>query len=74
MSLIAIAGDMIVPSTKYNITEESRDYRFVSTLRIKSLAKEDFGEYVCVAKNTIGKNEAVIKIYGGQLTLSLKST
>ena len=49
---------MIVPSMKYNISEVSlNDYHFVSTLHIKSLNKNDFAQYVCVAKNTIGKSE-----------------
>ena len=58
-------GAMIVPSMKYNISEVSlNDYHFVSTLHIKSLNKNDFAQYVCVAKNTIGKSEEMIKIYG----------
>jgi len=57
-------GAMIVPSMKYNISEVSlNDYHFVSTLHIKSLNKNDFAQYVCVAKNTIGKSEEMIKIY-----------
>ena len=58
-------GSMIVPSIKYNISDQSiSDYQFVSTLHIKSLNKDDFAQYVCVAKNTIGKSEELIKIYG----------
>ena len=56
---------MIVPSSKYNISDDViSDYQFVSTLLIKSLNKNDFAQYVCVAKNTIGKSEETIKIYG----------
>lgn len=56
---------MIVPSIKYNISDEAlSEYEFVSTLHIKSLNKDDFAQYVCVAKNTIGKSEENIKIYG----------
>ena len=56
---------MIVPSSKYNISDEVlSNYQFVSTLLIKSLNKNDFAQYVCVAKNTIGKSEETIKIYG----------
>jgi neurotrimin len=62
---ISNLGAMIVPSMKYNISEVSlNDYHFVSTLHIKSLNKNDFAQYVCVAKNTIGKSEEMIKIYG----------
>ena len=58
------SGAMIVPSLKYNISDQVlSDYQFVSTLHIKSLNKEDFAQYVCVAKNTIGKSEEMIKIH-----------
>ena len=56
---------MIVPSLKYNISDQVlSDYQVVSTLVIKNLNKNDFAQYVCVAKNTIGKSEEFIKIYG----------
>jgi len=42
---------MLVPSAKYNISEESiGDFRFTSTLYISKLAHQDFSEYQCVAK------------------------
>ena len=63
--IFCILGAMIVPSSKYNISDQVlSDYRVVSTLLIKSLNKIDFAQYVCVAKNTIGKSEEIIKIYG----------
>ena len=56
---------MIVPSLKYNISDQVlSDYQVVSTLIIRNLNKNDFVQYVCVAKNTIGKSEESIKIYG----------
>ena len=56
---------MIVPSLKYNISDQVlSDYQVVSTLLIRNLNKNDFVQYVCVAKNTIGKSEESIKIYG----------
>ena len=58
------SGSMIVPSLKYNISDQIlSDYQFVSTLHIKSLKKDDFAQYICVAKNTIGKSEETIKIH-----------
>ena len=43
--------DMLVPGSKYNITEESiGDFRFVTTLHITGLNSADFYEYQCVAK------------------------
>ena len=56
---------MIVPSLKYNISDQVlSDYQVVSTLLIRNLNKNDFAQYVCVAKNTIGKSKESIKIYG----------
>ena len=56
---------MIVPSLKYNISDQVlSDYQVVSTLLIRNLNKNDFAQYVCVAKNTIGESEESIKIYG----------
>ena len=56
---------MIVPSKKYNISEIClNDYHIVNTLHISNLNRNDFSQYVCVAKNTIGKSEEIIKIYG----------
>lgn len=67
-------GAMIVPGLKYNISEEHiNDYQVVSTLQIKSLNREDFAQYICVAKNTIGKSEETIKIYGN-FDLKLQSS
>ena len=68
-------GGMIVPSLKYNISDQSlSDYQFVSTLHIKSLKKEDFAQYVCVAKNTIGKSEEMIKIHEIEREIPIIST
>ena len=65
MYFFFVSGAMIVPSSKYNISDEIISaYQFASTLLIKSLNKKDFAQYVCVAKNTIGKSEETIKIYG----------
>lgn len=67
-------GGMIVPSIKYNISDEIlSDFQFVSTLHIKSLSKDDFAQYVCVAKNTIGKSEETIKISGELYMVHSKS-
>jgi hypothetical protein len=42
---------MLVPGSKYNITEEGiGDFRFVTTLHINVLNSADFYEYQCVAK------------------------
>ena len=55
---------MIVPSIKYNISEVSlNSYSYVSTLHMRSIDVQDFAEYECVSKNTIGKSEETIELY-----------
>ena len=56
---------MLVPSQKYDVEEISLNpYKYVSILRMTSLQPDDFDEYKCVSKNTIGKSEAVIDVFG----------
>ena len=43
--------DMLVPGSKYNISEVTiGDYKFVTTLHIGHLNSQDFYEYQCVTK------------------------
>ena len=54
---------MLVPGTKYNMTEESKgDYRYITTLHINSLNAQDYFEYQCVAK--VQLRSTVQIIYG----------
>ena len=74
MAIFFILVGMLVPSPKYNVTEISLNpYRYVSVLRMTSLQPDDFDEYKCVSKNTIGKSEAVIDVFSMQLPMSFKS-
>lgn len=57
-------GEMLVPGTKYNITERSiNGYTIVNTLQMRSIDVEDYGEYSCVSKNTIGQSEESIEMH-----------
>ena len=45
------SDDMLVPGSKYNISEATiGDFRFTTTLHINALNLQDFYEYQCVAK------------------------
>ena len=56
---------MIVPSSKHNISEVTlNSYRYVSILHMKSIGINDFTNYQCVSKNTIGKSEETIELFG----------
>ena len=62
---------MLIPSQKYDVEEISLNpYRYVSILRITSLQADDFDVYKCVSKNTIGKSEAVIDVFGKYASIS----
>ena len=45
-------------------------YKVYMKLRIRNVTKEDFMEYKCVAKNSLGGSDGSITLYGG-LVLTL---
>lgn len=50
---------------KYIISERSiNSYTWQMNLTIKSLQKNDFGEYTCTSVNALGKHEARIRLQG----------
>ncbi|KAJ6224811.1 hypothetical protein RDWZM_003356 [Blomia tropicalis] len=57
------ANNGIVSSSKYEIEEEYHGYRTTMKLRINSLSREDFGSFKCLAKNTLGEKEGLIRLY-----------
>lgn len=48
---------------KYQPASYETEYRVVMRLTIKSVAMSDFGAYRCVAKNSLGDTDGVIKLY-----------
>lgn len=62
------ANNGIVSSSKYEIEEEYHGYRTTMKLRINSLSREDFGSFKCLAKNTLGEKEGLIRLYESQST------
>ncbi|KAF4532671.1 hypothetical protein B566_EDAN002906 [Ephemera danica] len=55
-------GDMIVSGDKYEITSIDNSYKKYMKLKIRSVSKRDFGSYKCVAKNSLGETDGVIKL------------
>jgi len=53
-----------VSTAKYEIEEEYQGYKTTMKLKIHSLSNEDFGSFKCLAKNTLGEKEGLIRVYG----------
>ena len=55
-----------VPSKrkKYQFEEESDGYRTIMRLTIRRLESIDFGSYKCLAKNSLGEKEGLVRLYG----------
>jgi len=55
---------ILLPTHKYQISEEVNTYKIKMKLKITDLEEKDFGAYKCVAKNTLGEKEGYIRLYG----------
>ncbi|RWS28855.1 lachesin-like protein, partial [Leptotrombidium deliense] len=54
---------ILLPSHKYQISEEINSYKIKMKLKITELEDKDFGAYKCIAKNTPGEKEGYIRVY-----------
>ena len=57
--------------SKYEIEEEYQGYRTTMKLKINALSNEDFGSFKCLAKNTLGEKEGLIRLYGKHAHMDL---
>ncbi|PNF23360.1 hypothetical protein B7P43_G13167 [Cryptotermes secundus] len=75
-------GDMIVSETsrvclgfsrrdKYEAVSTDNGYNKFMMLKIRSVSKSDFGSYKCVAKNSLGETDGVIKLDGKSPCISV---
>ncbi|CAG2169719.1 unnamed protein product [Oppiella nova] len=62
-SWIRSDGVILLSSDKYEVSEEHDSYRTRMTLKINHLDDNDFGSYKCVAKNTQGEKEGLVRLY-----------
>lgn len=53
-----------MPTHKYQTREEHDSYRTKMKLKITNLEDKDFGTYKCVAKNSLGEKEGLVRLYG----------
>ncbi|KAH7966569.1 hypothetical protein HPB49_017769 [Dermacentor silvarum] len=66
---------IIHQNSKYSVvTVQHAMYKVQMQLMIRRLKPEDFGEYHCVAKNSLGETEGTIKLYGSFLAAILSCT
>uniref|UniRef100_A0A8D9B1R7 Lachesin n=1 Tax=Cacopsylla melanoneura TaxID=428564 RepID=A0A8D9B1R7_9HEMI len=57
-------GSLVSEGPKYHTwVEQVSSYKMFMRLHIGSLSKQDFGTFKCIAKNTLGGSEGVIKVY-----------
>ena len=57
-------GQVLNNSAKYDIREEHDSYRTKIKIKIFSLEDKDSGSYKCVAKNSLGEKEGLVRLYG----------
>ncbi|XP_066157977.1 neurotrimin-like isoform X2 [Euwallacea fornicatus] len=55
-------GDMIISGEKYEAVSTDNGYKKYMQLKIRKVNKSDFGSYKCVAKNSLGETDGVIKL------------
>ncbi|XP_049870750.1 lachesin-like isoform X2 [Pectinophora gossypiella] len=55
-------GDMIISGGKYEAYPMDSGYNKFMMLKIRNITKEDFGHYKCVAKNSLGETDGIIKL------------
>jgi len=54
-----------MPNAKYKMSETPiNEYSLQMDLTITSLEPKDFGGYLCIAKNALGKAEGTIRLQG----------
>jgi hypothetical protein len=53
-----------VSGDKYEAVSTDDGYKKYMMLKIRSVARKDFGTYKCVAKNSLGETDGLIKLDG----------
>ena len=56
--MLSISGD------KYEAVSTDNDYKKYMMLKIRNVRHNDFGSYKCVAKNSLGETDGIIKLDG----------
>ncbi|XP_076332487.1 lachesin-like [Tachypleus tridentatus] len=56
-------GDMILSNEEIEVSLKEKAYKVHMRLTISNLHAEDFGTYICFAKNSLGSTEGSIRLY-----------
>lgn len=62
---------MEIVGGKYEAFPMDRGYNKFMMLKIRNITKEDFGFYKCIAKNSLGETDGIIKLDGKILFLKV---
>ena len=57
-------GQLLISNDRHAVTVQENTYKMHMKLTILSLTKEDFGTYMCLARNSLGPTEGIIRVYG----------
>ncbi|XP_017881585.1 lachesin-like isoform X1 [Ceratina calcarata] len=63
MSYWFLKDEMILSNEKYTTSIMENSYRTHMRLTIKNLQADDFGNYRCISKNSLGETEGSIRLY-----------
>ena len=60
---------LLLTDSKYETLIVDSSYKVYMKLRIRNVTKEDFMQYKCVAKNSLGGSDGTITLYGTKVEL-----
>lgn len=60
---------MEIVGGKYEAYPMDSGYNKFMMLKIRNITKEDFGHYKCVAKNSLGETDGIIKLDGNSFII-----
>lgn len=67
---ISVLGKKLISGSKYLMTEQYlNEFSMQMNLTVLNLDKHDFGGYVCISSNALGKAEGVVRLQGKNLDL-----
>ena len=55
---------LLLTDSKYETLIVDSSYKVYMKLRIRNVTKDDFMQYKCVAKNSLGGSDGTITLYG----------
>ncbi|KAF8764737.1 Lachesin like protein [Argiope bruennichi] len=60
---------ILQPSEKYSVSISDNIYQVSMKLVITAVDQEDFGSYKCIAKNSLGSTEGVIRLFEAKVSI-----